>query len=354
MNLRTYALCGAGGMGKTQITIEFFYQRKGEFDAAFWVNADELSKLSQSFNDIAIRLGLVVLDSLDARDHILTRDLVLGWLAKSMKSYKHLDKMNEKASWLLVFDNADNPEILNSFWPIHFSGSVLITSRDPLAKTYIYSQGGRMVLPPLKAQEATRFLLGTTGRTNDLDEHDSGDAVAKVLGGIPLVISQMAEVIARRDLSFNDFLAFYNAERVSTNLFKLQISQPNADTGYEHTIASVWALDSLKKGSVLLKVLALLDADGIPEYILEDNKASHNLSDYPQDTTSYQEARAELLQSSLISRERNTKKIDIHRLIQDTARAKMSDSRFDENFSLTFCLVSAVWPYVEFGFGNEL
>lgn len=65
-NLRTYALCGAGGMGKTQIATEFFYRRKGDFNTAFWVNADELSKLSQSFSDIAISLGLVMPDSIDA------------------------------------------------------------------------------------------------------------------------------------------------------------------------------------------------------------------------------------------------------------------------------------------------
>jgi hypothetical protein len=353
-NLRTYALCGVGGMGKTQIATEFFYQRKGKFDAAFWVNADELSKLSQSFNDIAISLGLVNPDSVDARDHILTRDLVLGWLAKPLKSYKQLDKANEEASWLLIFDNADNPEILNSFWPIDSSGAVLITSRDPLAKTYIYSQGGGMMLPPLQAQEATKFLLGMTGRTNDLDEHDSGYAVATTLGGIPLAISQMAGIIARRDLSFVEFLVLYDAERTRTNLFKLQISRPNADTSYEHTIASVWALDNLKRGSVLLEVLALLDPDGIPEYILDNNKASSNFLEYPQDDTGYQESRAELLQSSLISRERNTKKIVIHRLIQDAARAKMSDSRFNKVFSFAFCLVSSVWPYEDFGFGNEL
>lgn len=211
-----------------------------------------------------------------------------------------------------------------------------------------------MLLPPFQPQEATKFLLGMTGGTNDVEEHDSGDAVAQTLGGIPLAISQMAGVIARSDLSFVDFLKLYDAERTRTNLFRLQISQPSADTGYEHTIASVWALENLKRGSVLLEVLGLLDADGIPEFILDNNKASSNISEYPQDDTGYQEARAELLQSSLISRERNTKRIVIHQLIQDAVRGKMSDSRFDKMFSFTFCLVSAVWPYEDFGFGNEL
>lgn len=164
----------------------------------------------------------------------------------------------------------------------------------------------------------------------------------------------MAGVITRRDLSFSGFFSQYQAERAKLGLFKLQIDDLKFDAAYDHTIASVWALENLKKGSVLLEVVAMLDADGIPEYILDENQACHNLVEYPQSSSDYQEARAELLQSSLITRERNTKMVVVHRLIQDAARAKMSDDRFDKVFSFALSLVSAAWPYEDFGFGNEL
>lgn len=354
-NLRTYALCAPGGMGKTQIATEFVHRRRNDFDAVFWVNADESSKLLQSFHSIAISLGLVLADSLDSRDQTLTRDLVLGWLAKPLKSYKQSDDSGGvEATWLLIFDNADNPEVLNNFWPIDSSGSVLITSRDPLARSYLYSQGGGMLLPPLQPQEATKFFLDMTGRSNEPSEQDSGDAAAKVLGGIPLAISQMAAFIARRDLSFSEFLKLYEADQARAGLFKLPVNDLKVDSGYDHTIASVWALESLKKGSVLLEVISLLDADGIQEYILDENEACYLLKDYPQSSADYQDARAELSQSSLIARERNTKTIVVHRLIQDAARAKMSDQRFTEVFGFTLSLISSVWPYEDFGFGNEL
>jgi hypothetical protein len=166
-------------MGKTQNATEFLYRRKIDFDAVFWVNADKPPNLSQSFNDIALGLGLILPDSVDSRDQILTRDFVLGWLTNPLKSYRQLEKTNDEARWLLIFDNADNPDILNNFWPIDSSGSVLITSRDPLATTHIYSQGGGMMLPPFGPQEARRFLLGMTRRANEPDERSSGDAVAK-------------------------------------------------------------------------------------------------------------------------------------------------------------------------------
>jgi hypothetical protein len=53
-------------MGKTQNATEFLYRRKIDFDAVFWVNADKPANLSQSFNDIALGLGLVLPDSVDS------------------------------------------------------------------------------------------------------------------------------------------------------------------------------------------------------------------------------------------------------------------------------------------------
>ena len=67
----------------------------------------------------------------------------------------------------------------------------------------------------------------------------------------------------------------------------------------------------------------------------------------------YSQARTELWKSSLISRDRGAKKIFAHRLIQDAARASMSDERFDLAFNFTLCLLSWAWPYKDFGFGNE-
>ncbi|PVH80610.1 hypothetical protein DL98DRAFT_654560 [Cadophora sp. DSE1049] len=205
----------------------------------------------------------------------------------------------------------DKPEILNNFWPIDSSDSVLITSLDPLAKTYIYSRGGEMALPPFNDADRSKFLLAMTGRTDEHDEVETGDAISPY-------------------------------------------RRPKLNVRYDHTVASVWALETLKKGAPLLEVLSLLDADGTPEYVLEEAKSSHELPGYPRHSSDYHEARAELLQSSLIARERNTKKIIIHRLIQDAARAKMSDGRFNQVFSFTMHLVSSAWQYEQFGFGNEL
>jgi len=56
--LRQFALCGLGGIGKTEIAKEFALRYKDCFDAVFWVRADETSKLNQSYQQISLELGL--------------------------------------------------------------------------------------------------------------------------------------------------------------------------------------------------------------------------------------------------------------------------------------------------------
>jgi hypothetical protein len=56
-HLRTFALCGPGGIGKTQIAAEFVYRVKEQFDVIIWVPASEPVKLARSFSQVAVSLG---------------------------------------------------------------------------------------------------------------------------------------------------------------------------------------------------------------------------------------------------------------------------------------------------------
>ncbi|KAH8821382.1 NB-ARC and TPR domain protein [Xylogone sp. PMI_703] len=364
-HLRTFALSGPGGIGKTQVAAEFVHSAKENFDAIIWVPADEPVKLAQSFSQVAVSLGLVQPDSMESRDQILTRGAVLGWLAHPIKSYKQLngdkidDKTNNKtdeANWLLVFDNVDNIDMLDDYWPADSSGSILITSRDPLVKTYLYSLRRGLSMPPLDTEEGTKLLIKLTGRRRlSIEERNNATAVVEVLGGLPLAIVQMAGVISRQELSFSEFLKQYQKESARASLLNLQVGPTNSRAGYEYTIASVWALENLEEDAqVLLEAMSVLDPDGIPEYILEDNPAVDTWPGYPSTSVAYQQARTELIQRSLITRQKDEKKLVIHRLIQDAVRARMTEKRFNSVFSSMLSFVSAVWPYEEFSFGNEI
>ncbi|OKL62070.1 hypothetical protein UA08_02958 [Talaromyces atroroseus] len=336
---RTFALCGPGGMGKSQVAAEFVYRSRDKFDAIIWISADDPTKVSRSFGLAAVALGLVEAESLESRDHILTRDAVLGWLANPVISYKQLGHTQSKneATWLLVFDNVEDTDMLDDYLPVYASGSILITSRDPLVKSNIYSHRDGLTMPPFDA------------------EQNNATAVAEILGGLPLAIVQMAGVITRQNLTFSEFLSRFQDQSTHASLFSLKLGPSKARAGYEHTIASVWALEQLGEGSqVLLQAMSLLDPDSIPEYILEENPAAGTWPDYPSTSTEYHNARTELMQRSLITRNKEQKTLTIHRLIQDAVRARMTDYEFSKAFSSVLSFLSAVWPYEKFSFGSEV
>lgn len=344
--VKTFAICGPGGVGKTQTAIEFVFTHKDRYDAIFWIFADATTKISESFTRIALDLGLVTSDSVDARDPVVTRDLVKGWLADPLKTADPADDgAIDYATWLLVFDNADFPEELEEYWPLDGPGCVLFTSRDPLAKHSNYLAMNGIDLKPFGLDEGTKFLTRLTMKEED------GGSVVKALGGFPLALTQMAGVIVRRDLTFEEFAKTYNEEEGREELFQLRLSQGKRRSGYEHTIASVWALESLKYGRTLLEVLSFLDPDGIPEMILTNHPEVVSQDTFPKTSISYQKARTELLQSSLISR--SAGRIQVHRLIQDAARTKLSHPQTKEIFSTTVALVSSIWPFEAFDWRHD-
>lgn len=141
--LRQFELCGFGGIGKTEIAREFSRRHKASFDAVFWVMADEIAKLDHHYQQISLALGLE--DPSECKSQVVSREIVKGWLSNSQKHLSGSDEFvqsgqgRSEATWLLIFDNADDPIILADYW-LQGSGSILITSRDPLAKNMFTSR----------------------------------------------------------------------------------------------------------------------------------------------------------------------------------------------------------------------
>ncbi|KAL9631983.1 MAG: hypothetical protein Q9164_005590, partial [Protoblastenia rupestris] len=147
----------------------------------------------------------------------------------------------------------------------------------------------RIDLKHFGIDDGEKFLANLTMKGED------GGNVVKALGGLPLALTQMAGIIVRRNLTFDEFTETYNEEEGREELLQLRFSQGMRQSGYEHTLASVWALESLKQGRTLLEVLAFLDPDGVKETILTSSPESVSLDGYPETSISYQRARTELL-----------------------------------------------------------
>ncbi|VUC32070.1 unnamed protein product [Clonostachys rosea] len=350
-SLNVYSLCGPGGMGKTSIANEFVHKYENEFEAVFWVSADEETKLFNSFREIALKLGIIT--NASGNDLPAIREALLAWLANPLKSYTHMDHIKpERVNWLMVFDNVDRSDTLEDFWPREAVGSVLVTCRDPLIRSSMYLRNTGIIVPELMEEDGISLLLRLTGRENDETDIKQAPEVVRALGRYPLAIAQMAGVILARDLSFTEFLDMYSEEKERREMLGISEGQSVSLRRYNQTLGTVWALDDLKKGRALLEVLSLLDPDSIPESLLEKNPACIDWDRYPNQSLEYSKARGELLSRSLIYRNRDKKTLRIHRLIQDTVRAQMDDLTFNEVYSRCLDMIGVRWPRVFKGFGN--
>jgi hypothetical protein len=79
-SLKSVALFGMGGVGKTQIAIQYAYQNLEKFDVIFWIAADNAIAIQQSFRTIADGLGLLGSDE-DIKDAAAAIYKMKNWLA---------------------------------------------------------------------------------------------------------------------------------------------------------------------------------------------------------------------------------------------------------------------------------
>lgn len=344
--LRSFALSGLGGLGKTEIATKFMLMHKKEFDAIFWVQADEQTKLEEGFASIALTLGLE--DAEAAKDQTASTDLARAWLAKPLKdpNASETDPANI-ARWLLILDNVDEPEYLNDFWPQFGTGSILITSRNPLVKNTFYAVSTGLDLSPFEPQEAADFLLSLTHKGETVSSTLANHALTlvNILGGHALGIKQAAGIIRERDCSVYEFWRELEQQQGSTEQVSSTLHKDVR--GFVTTIDSMLALARLSKDSQsLLDILALLDPDSIDEAILIGATSSDlRLDGFPKDIEAYEKARNELYARSIISRNKEVKVLRIHRLTQYTARSRMSDHYFHNVLAFITHLISTAWPH---------
>ncbi|KAI0115875.1 hypothetical protein GGR51DRAFT_502445 [Nemania sp. FL0031] len=351
---RAFALCGFGGIGKTQVAIQYAFTRQEQYDAILWVEADHPTKLAQSFDYIARGLNLV--PSSSKVDLTTSRRAVLEWLwSPEMKI--HLAKQEagdvsprQVPKWLLVFNNADRLEYLDGYWPIGSFGSVLITSRNPLAISQMTSGNGLRLLP-MNQNECANLLLQLVQQSPT----PKNISVARTLVGkvycVPLAIRQLASLIKRNTVTLEEFLTAYGDGPLISEMEKVE-GLPQQDQ-YKWTISTVWGLEGMTAKEIsLLGKLALMDPDHISEGILEQDATAGLEDDYPLGKD-YVETRTQLLSSSLILRNVELKVLSLHRLVQEVTLEKMDNETLANNYIYVAELLTKSWSFKTDKFDRE-
>jgi Flp pilus assembly protein TadD len=333
------AISGLGGIGKTQTAVEYAYRHRNDYSAVFWVRADSTLELSRGFVMIAKALDL---PQANAQDEEAAVQAATRWL-------------NTQTHWLLIFDNADEPELLRSFSPQNTEGHILVTSRaQDLQDLGITKPVEIKVLLP---EEALTFLLERTGRSADDNpaEHRAAKQLAEELGYLPLALEQAAVYVVTQKALFHDYLASYR----TLKLKRLEKAKPKFGN-YPESVATTWLLnfrqvEQISEASAdLLRFSAFLDPDVIPFELIVLGASQFGetleqaLDDVAEDPLILNELLSPLGRYSLIRVDPNAQAYSIHRLVQEVLKAEMEAETLHRWLERAIKAVNQAFPSVEF------
>jgi tetratricopeptide (TPR) repeat protein len=314
------AIHGLGGVGKSQIALEYVYQYASDYEIIWWIQAENTTTLAADFAGLASELEL---PEKDAKEQSVVIAGVRRWLEKNI-------------NWLLVYDNAENVDNLRNFLPQGKSGDVLITSRNPNWNDVAIS----FKVEVFSSQEAVNFLCERTGQNDQV----TAESLAETLGYLPLALAQAGAYIKNAGKSFAAYQEMYREYQQKV----LERGKPL--TGYKNTVATTWEIsfEQVKNQSsaaiALLNLCAFLAPDNIPRAPLQ--KSIRDLSDINIDSLAdpfdFDDAVIALQSYSLIDAIEDG--ISIHRLVQVITRYRLSEANRKALAQIALQIIYNAWP----------
>ncbi len=330
------ALNGLGGIGKTQIALEYAHRYRDAYVATSWINAATESTIAAGCAELANLLDLPERAAPDERRVVAA---VTRWL-----------ETHER--WLLIADNADDPVRLRPLLPHVLIGHLLVTSR-----AQVFDMLG--ITKPLEVrelphEEAVQFLLTRAGRDSDTNPQElaAAQTLAHELGHLPLALEQAAAYILSNRSRFAAYLAGYRARRLKVLERGVPVDDPTK------SVTTTWqiAFDRIAgtpASADLLRASAFLSADRIPLELVTEGAAELGpaigqvLPDV-EDELALDELLAPLSRYSLIRREPESRSYDLHRLVQEVTRDAMDSETRRIWAERVVAALNGAFPEVEY------
>lgn len=312
------AVRGMGGVGKTQLALEYAYRHAHDFDLVWWLRAEEPATLLEDYAALAEPLGL---GKSGEGDLVAVADAVCQGLARRNR-------------WLLVFDNATKPDDLISLLPRGGVGRVLITSRNPSWPFAV-----PLDVPVLGRDEAIGFLLEQTGEQDRI----AADAVANELGDLPLGLAQAAAYINETGVGLADYLDLFRTRR--SELW----AEEKPPVGYPATVGTTMAIDRLRARESLaldlLSLCAFLAPEAIPRRLLAEHHPAlpAELGAAVAEPLHLNRLVAALRRYSLV--DTTGEALSFHRLVQASARDALGPEERRRWIEAAVALMRAGFPY---------
>ena len=310
----TQTLSGLGGIGKTQIAVEYAYRYHNEYPHIFWFVAANRETLVQGFLEVA---RLLSLRERKDKDHNIVVQAVRQWLEQQKK-------------WLLIFDNADDLQLTETFIPTGGGGHILVTTRAQATGTLATTVN----IEKMDSDEGALFLLRRSKilASNEPIAHASvadRSVAAEISGemdGLPLALDQAGAYLEETQCNLSQYLTSYHRRRT-----EMLNRRGGTDNDHPDPVGTTWSLSFERiermddAAADLLRAVAFLAADSIPEELLirGASELGRNLKQLVNDPARINEPIAVLLRYSLVKRDPAKSTITIHRLVQFAVRNSM-------------------------------
>jgi len=311
------ALQGMGGVGKTQLAIEYAHRFADSYEVAWWIDAEQAGLIGDQFAALGAALGCVQ----------------AGAGTETVRAAVLAD-LRQRGRWLLVFDNAENPADIAGWLP-GGGGHVLITSRER-AWAEIAAPVGVDVLARAESVAILRDRVAGLGTS------DAGRLAAE-LGDLPLAVAQAAGFMAETGMSAAVYLGL-----LRTRAGKV-LDQP-APGSYPRSLAAATRLaaDRLDGEDPAAAQLASLCAFLAPEPVPEDlftgapGELPGELAARVADPLAWAQTLARLARQSLARIDQRG--LVLHRLTQAILRDRLTGEQAAATRARTEAILAAADP----------
>ncbi|PSN58929.1 TPR-like protein [Corynespora cassiicola Philippines] len=255
---KVVVLHGLGGIGKTQLSVEFARRHHHAFSSVFWLDGSSEASLKQSFAGMAQRLPQreLTADGVEMLKHsaidvdVAVREC-LRWLS-----------LPSNQDWLLIFDNIDrdfhdkdDSQAYNvkAYFPHADHGSILMTSR--LAN--LQRQGSGVRVGTVDTEQARAILENSAGRMVK-----DADVILQRLSGLPLALTQAGSYMQQTNVSASAYTKHY--DETWERLMQKQGRFPLEEYG-DRNVLTTWTIsyEQVRKQSEeaawMLKLWGFLD-----------------------------------------------------------------------------------------------
>jgi hypothetical protein len=243
------ALHGLGGIGKSQLAVEFAYRYQDDYQLVWWIQASDERSVRRSLVSLARRLGLPESDNVED-----TVDTVLDVLRRG----------DPHSRWLLIYDDAQEPGTVSPYLPSGL-GHVIITSRS---RTWA-SESNAIEVDVFSPEESVGLIRT---RWTDLSEEDAL-ALAEALGHLPLALEQAVAMHEQTGIPLREY-----QQALATN--PSQILAEGNPANYPKSVAATLSLAFQSVGETspgaayLLRLCAFLSSQPIALPLLTRGRAA--------------------------------------------------------------------------------